>query len=204
MQIPLHVTVQCRDGQFGISDITIIDPRRQAVSHVVVRDTTQEHTAYLVPIAYVVDSSEEKLTLDLSIAELKKMEPFLKMHYVTEDIPEYTGVNYQVHPYVVHEHRVKEEEVELVPPREVTIRRGTKVRALDGKVGTVKELVIDDESGHVTHFTLFEDGWFTDREISIPLTAVDRFIENIVYLNIDKEAIKNLPVLKIRRFWESK
>jgi uncharacterized membrane protein len=66
-----------------------------------------------------------------------------------------------------------------------------KVRATNGKVGEVSE-VITDECGAVTHFVLQESH---KRSVTLPLSAVDRVEDDTVYLKLDKEEIKELPTI---------
>lgn len=66
-----------------------------------------------------------------------------------------------------------------------------KVQASDGHVGTVAKLV-EDEKGTVTHFVLEKAH---KREVTLPLSAVDRVEGGTVYLTLDKEAVGKLPDL---------
>ena len=66
-----------------------------------------------------------------------------------------------------------------------------KVRASDGQVGKVSELVTD-ESGTVTHFVLQES---RKQSVTLPLSAIDRVEGDTVYLKLDKEAVKELPII---------
>ena len=51
---------------------------------------------------------------------------------------------------------------------------GYKVEALDGHAGTVGELVTDPECGEVTHFALEGGRWWGKKEVTLPVSAVER------------------------------
>ena len=66
-----------------------------------------------------------------------------------------------------------------------------KVQAGAGHVGTVGKLV-EDENGTVTHFVVVRAH---KREVTLPLSAVDRVEGGTVYLKLDKAAVGKLPDL---------
>jgi uncharacterized membrane protein len=76
---------------------------------------------------------------------------------------------------------------------------GYKVEALDGYAGTVGELVLDPDGGEVTHFSLKEGHLWGQREVTLPLSTVDRVAGDTVYLKLDKQAIGQLPAIPVRR-----
>jgi uncharacterized membrane protein len=79
------------------------------------------------------------------------------------------------------------------------IRPGMTVEALDGHAGTVSELVTDPSSGEVTHFALEGGRWWGKKEVTLPLSAVERVAEDTVYLKLDRQAIGQLPAIPVRR-----
>ncbi|MGD8626822.1 MAG: DUF1269 domain-containing protein [Anaerolineae bacterium] len=81
---------------------------------------------------------------------------------------------------------------------------GSKVEALDGHAGTAGKLVVDPSSGAVTHFTLEAGHGWGKKEVTLPLSAVERVAGDTVYLKLDKQAIGRLPAVPVRRGDESK
>ena len=81
---------------------------------------------------------------------------------------------------------------------------GSKVEALDGHAGTVGKLVVDPSSGAVTHFALEAGHGWGKKEVTLPLSAVERVAGDTVYLKLDKQAIGRLPAIPVRRGDESK
>jgi uncharacterized membrane protein/sporulation protein YlmC with PRC-barrel domain len=93
------------------------------------------------------------------------------------------------------------EEVEQIPAGQLAVRRGTWVEATDGHVGTVGELVFDPETEQVTHFVLEEGHLWGKKEVTLPLSAIDRIVDDTVYLKLDKEAVEQLPSVPLTRHY---
>lgn len=70
-----------------------------------------------------------------------------------------------------------------------------KVRASDGQIGLVGELLSDESGETVTHLIVYEGHRRGKKELTLPITAVDRVEGDTVYLKLDKEAIEKLPTL---------
>ena len=79
------------------------------------------------------------------------------------------------------------------------IRPGIAVEALDGHAGTVGELVTDPTSGEVTHFALVGGHLWGKKEVTLPVSAVERVAADTVYLKLDRQAISQLPAIPVRR-----
>jgi hypothetical protein len=86
-----------------------------------------------------------------------------------------------------------------VPAGEVAIHPGTHVQATDGRVGIVEELIVAPAAEQVTHFVLEEGHLWGKKDVTIPLSAIDRVEGDTVYLNLDKAAIKELPTIPRKR-----
>ena len=91
--------------------------------------------------------------------------------------------------------------ISWIPPGEMTVRRGTLVDATDGCVGKVGELLVDEASGQITHVVLQEGHMWSKKEVTLPLSAIDRVLEETVYLNLDKQAIEALPSIPVKRHY---
>jgi hypothetical protein len=87
-----------------------------------------------------------------------------------------------------------------VPPGELALRRGARVEATDGYVGQVDELRINSTNMQLTHLVLLERHIFQKREITIPISQIDRIDEGKVYLKLDRQSVKALPTTLIQRW----
>jgi hypothetical protein len=91
------------------------------------------------------------------------------------------------------------EQVEQIPPGELAVHRGTEVEAVDGYVGKVDEFLIDPLTGHITHLVLRTGHLWGERDITIPVSQIDRVAPEGVYLKLDKEAVNELPGITVHR-----
>ena len=91
------------------------------------------------------------------------------------------------------------ETVEHIPPGELAVHHGTKVAARDGRLGHVAELVLDLDTGHISHFVLEEGHLWGKKEVTVPVTAIDYLLENTVYLKLDKKEVESLPAVPVKR-----
>jgi sporulation protein YlmC with PRC-barrel domain len=73
------------------------------------------------------------------------------------------------------------------------------VKTGEGKVGTVDELVVDPDSGNITHLLMLKGHLWGKKDVAIPITAIDLVDADGIHLNIDKEAIKALPTVPVKR-----
>jgi sporulation protein YlmC with PRC-barrel domain len=80
-----------------------------------------------------------------------------------------------------------------IPLNDLALRRGARVEATDGPVGLVDELLINSNNNQVTHLVLLERHIWTKREITIPVSQIDRVYEDVVYLKLDRQSVEQLP-----------
>ena len=115
-------------------------------------------------------------------------------HYATD--PQLT----LLWPYRVPSEQVVVDTRRQIPPGQLAVRRGARVRAADGRVGQVDEFMVDPDSGHITHLVLREGLPWDKRHVDIPISAIDRIEENVVHLSLTKKEIEALPFIQLRRW----
>ena len=93
---------------------------------------------------------------------------------------------------------------EQIPPGELAVYRGARVEAADGKVGVLGEFLVNPLTGHISHLILMEGHLWGKREVTIPVSAIDRIEEDTVYFKLDKKAVESLPSEPVRRHWQFK
>ena len=201
--IPLHAKVQCTDGACGESITVIVNPTTQSVTHFVVKDKSlPDPNERLVPVDQVEEATSQMIRLRCTKTGLAEMEPFTETQFIKTEEPSlaYSQYDSYMFPYVMNVGTVEMPvEVERVPPGEVAIHRGTMVEATDGFLGEVGELVVEPQSGHITHFVLREGHLWGKKEITLPLSAIDYAEFDTVYLKLDKKAVELLPVVPLKR-----
>jgi sporulation protein YlmC with PRC-barrel domain len=202
--VPVYAKVECADGPGGQANTLIVNPTTHKLTHYVVEDKTSHPSVLrLVPVEQVAETTRDTVRLGCTRAELADMEPFLETHYVVrheEPLPTYP-VDGQIHMVpraTVAEDYYEEEEIERIPPGELAVRKGTQVVATDGVVGHVAELVVDLESGYITHMVLEKGHLFGKKEITVPVSAIDYAYADTVHLKLDKKAVSELPATPVR------
>jgi sporulation protein YlmC with PRC-barrel domain len=88
---------------------------------------------------------------------------------------------------------------EAIPADELAVRRGAAVEATDGHVGHVDAFLVDPENDHITHLILGEGHLWGQKDVTIPVSEIERIEEDHVYLKLDKHSIEELPSVPMRR-----
>jgi hypothetical protein len=211
LEIPLNAQVECTDGICGRSEYVVIDPLVDEVTHLVVKQDSAPNTEYVVPIKLISETVVNTLRLRCSKADLETMLPFVKTEYLEEKLPVsnlvfrggmYGAQSYYYLPYVSSEETVRVPvKHKQIPAWEHSVRRGTRVEALDGYVGTVDEFVVNSKSGHITHLVMRKGHLWGQKDVIIPLSAMGNTVADTVFLKLYKNQIKALPTLPLYRRW---
>lgn len=199
-EIPLNAKVECADGPAGQSIKVIVDPKSLQVTHFVVKEKARPHTKRLVPVDQVADTTAASVRLSCTVSELAEMQPFVVTEYRQVDIPRYQDVT-TVGPQQYSDVMTTPVERELVPEGELAVREGVEVEATDGPVGRVDELLVDPETGQITHLVMREGHMWGQKEVLLPLSVIDRTEKETVYLSLDKETVSTM--LSIPARWRS-
>jgi sporulation protein YlmC with PRC-barrel domain len=205
--IPMDTKVRCTDGKCGKSTYVIVNPVEKAITHFVVKyKKLPENRDRLVPVAKIADISEGLISLSCSRAELAKMQPFTTTRYVKTEAPLYIETvvgedpyGYFAEPVVALDTDVASVPEVHIPAHELAIYRGMDVSTGEGKVGAVDEMVVDPDSGNITHLLMRKGHLWGKKDVAIPVTAIDVVDKDRVFLNIDKEAIGALPAVPVKR-----
>jgi sporulation protein YlmC with PRC-barrel domain len=202
MDIPVNAEMYCTDGICGRSSCVIINPVSREVTHVVAKEKRAPHTEHLVPVKWVTETTRDLIRLHCTSDELAKMEPFIETEYIRETIEGYEHLDggYMLWPYRLP--KVKKTisvAHKRIPHGELAVQRGARVHATDGPIGRVDEFLVEPESGHITHLVLREGHLWDPRDVTIPISEIDRIEENAVHLKLDKHSVEVLPVIPVRR-----
>jgi hypothetical protein len=210
MEIPLNAQVECVDGIYGRSLYILINPVLDRVTSLVVREDASPNTEYLVPVDFILETIADTIRLRCSMAELKKMVPFVKTEFVEEKTLNYAGYqggatvmgSHYYMPFISSEITVQSPVHHLqIPPGELAIRRGTHVEATDGYVGKVDEFVVNPENSHITHLVMREGHLWGEKDVIIPLSAMGDTRGDTVFLKLDKHQVESLPAFPVHRLW---
>lgn len=197
--VPINAPVECRDGAAGTSTHVIVNPLSRKVTHFVVRETASARsTERLVPVELVGSTARDRITLSCSRAELAALQPFVETRYVSGETPVDDG--YLFLPLAVARRDTQIPfKIEHVPAGELAFSRGTSVEATDGTAGRVEELLVDPDTGEVTHLVLRRGALLGREELAVPVSAIARVVDDMVFLKIDRSAVAALPTLEVER-----
>ncbi|MGD8406166.1 MAG: hypothetical protein PVJ21_21090 [Anaerolineales bacterium] len=204
MKFPLDVDVHCADGLCGRSTHIILNPVTEQVSHIVVKEDQPPGVERLVSVKLIASTAAEVILLSCTKEIFAKLEPFNQPDFIYTDVPQHaTDPSLTLlWPFVVPVKRIVDDKVRRIPPGELAVRRGARVRATDGWVGRVDEFVVGPVSGNITHLVLREGHPWKEKDITIPVDQIDHIKENTVYLKIDKNTIASMPSVAVKRRWK--
>jgi len=100
-------------------------------------------------------------------------------------------------PYYVPLAAYTTPEQEHIPAGELAIRRGAAVEASDGHAGHVDEFLINPINDHISHLVLREGHLWGRKDVTIPVSQIDHFADNTVYLKLSKQEIETLPSIPV-------
>lgn len=218
-EITIMSEVECTDGVCGKVVSVVIDPVQEIVTHIVVK-TTDPGDERLVPAGAIVSTSEKRIKLNLCMRDVAKTDEFLVSDYVKPEqkiirnitaavpfgamgMPGINGAYGYFWPLTVqygkHTEKYKHENI---PQGQLAIRRGTKVEAKDGYLGTVDEFVVDPDSCTISHLVLRKASFANGKDIAIPYADIADTSEKAVYLSLNKKQVGALPPIELLRHWD--
>lgn len=203
MEIPLGVQVHCTDGRCGRSTYIIVNPTNDEITHLVVRERQPSRIEHLVPISWVKSTAAEVIMLDHTKEEFLNLEQFNQQEFIYTDLPHHaTDPKLTLlWPYAVPAKRVVDSQIRPIPPGQLAVRRGARIRAIDGPVGKIDEFIVDPETCFITHLVLREGNLLGKKYVTIPISEIDKIEEKIVHLKIDKKQVAEMPTIQVKRSW---
>ncbi len=204
MDIPINVDVVCTSELCGRATAIVINPINDQITHVVVSENEFPHISHLVPVNNIFVATPNLIQLRCKKAELKKMETFEETDFISSGILESAlpyNDPYFIWPYGMYEEGPIQFEHENIPAGEIAIHRGTPVYAKDGKVGNVDEFLVDPKNSIITHLVLREGHLWGKKDVTIPMSDIEKILEDEVDLKVDKQTIEKLPAIPVHRLW---
>ncbi len=207
--IPIGAKIICTDGSGGKSTAVVVDPVSHKLTYVAVVEKSLLHgEERLVPVDRVTKTTRDEVYLNCTTQDILNMEPFTRTHYLEIDQGAdgyaYSPPYMTTYPSMTMSPEMSYITVQdrLVPAGEVAIHRGMIVEAMDGPAGQVGELLMDPDSGKITHFLLMKGHGWGKKEIAVQVSLIDRIESETIHLKIDKEKIGQLPSLPVKRTWD--
>ena len=200
--IPLKAKVQCSDSACGKTTNVVLNPVTHKVTHIVMEDKSfGDNRTRMVPAGNIASTTQTQITLSCSKDEVARMKPFITTNFIQESPSgkAYTTGDAYTYPHVINDTAYASVDERHVPLGELEVHVGMQVEASDGKVGKLDELVLDKDSGDITHIQMREGHLWGAKDVAIPVSAVDFTDEKTVYLNIDQKGVGALPAVKVKR-----
>jgi hypothetical protein len=198
MEIPVRAKVQCADGPGGEATHVIVHPATKRVTRLVVREGRSPHVKRLVPFRFVEDATADQIRLRCTQQELSKMQTFLRTSFV-ENTPAYYGRSPADAQSIYTSPKFKKVKQENIPEDELAVDTDTRVRATDGSAGRIGELMVDPASGSISHLMLREGHLWAPKQVTVPISEVERIDDRAVYLRMSRAGIESLPAIAVRR-----
>jgi sporulation protein YlmC with PRC-barrel domain len=195
IDIPINVEVKCCGRNCGRSTHIVLNPVTKEITHLVVKQRAFPHTERLVPVEFVVESTPRLVRLRCDAPHLDTMEEFVKTEFVEPADPHVVGGTLLMWPYTYNTEEHVSRAGAHLPLGELAVRRGARVIAEDGDIGQVDEFVVDRRSEHITHLVMREGSLWDQKDITIPVSCIERIGDEAIYLNIDKASVAALPTL---------
>jgi osmotically-inducible protein OsmY len=199
----IGAAVHCKNGPCGKMKKLVVDSESLEVTDLIVEKGLIHTEDWVVPFSDVDRATEDYVMLSINCIEL-------------EDYPEYRSYDFDaigqklknkaiestyivppVSPYgldpagrfipIIHSQSVH---VNVRPEQEV-ITRGTPVHNKRKKIGSVDHILVDPESGKLTHLVV-DPGLFTN-SVVLHVSKVERVNENGILVNVDEREIDQFP-----------
>ena len=201
-ELPFDANVSCTDGRCGTSVAVTFNEATGVISHLIVEDGSGRQR--FVPMHMVAEADREEVRLSCAARQLEDLPLFMVREYVeraeqqsgdwADDEGEWEdGVDVSSFERSPLDTGVPFE-VERIPEGETGFYRGTEIEATDGHVGRVGALVVEPETGKITHLVLRKGRLWRKQNIRIPLTAVESSEPETVYLNVSKQGLEEFTV----------
>ncbi len=199
--------VSCADGECGWVSRVVVDPVAKLLTHLAVEPEHRLGLARLVPVE-LAEPAPDGIRLACTLAEFERLDAAEETQFVpgTRGYEVYGPDQVLSWPYFqlgdpitdpALEGQVSQTvTIDTLPPHEVGVRRGARVHAADGAIGSVRGLVIDPVSHRVTHLLLQEGHLLGRHQVAIPISAVTKVGEE-VSLSLTRHEVKHLPPVGI-------
>ena len=207
MEIPLRADVHCTDveGPIGCSLYVAVNPVTEQLTHVVVRDRQRSDVERLVPLELVVETVPKRIWLSCTKGEFRGLRPFIVSEFLRakSSVANYDPDGVMVFPYAVSKvgRMTGDQGGRSIPPAELAVRRGSRVETVNGPIGMVNEFVVDPADGGITHLVLRKGHPWGERDVAIPVSAIEYVRGNTLHLSLTKVRIGALPSIPVQRKW---
>ena len=191
IELPLNADVLCMDGVCGQSLELVIDPEDRQLTHLVVKENYGEQVERLVPIGMISGTGSNKIHLCIDKQDLEDLDVFCERDVVMEQYGNHVADGkFQSYSFPVTRQFVVESKA--VPGGNLSFDKDTFVEAVDGRMGKLEKMLVHPQSEGITHMVVRNGSVFGPRECNVPISAIERFSDNTIFLNLNKKEVREL------------
>ncbi|HXF63218.1 MAG TPA: BON domain-containing protein [Caldilineaceae bacterium] len=203
-QFTIGADVYARDGRCGVMRKVVIDPATRRVTDLVVEKGFLQKEDRVLPVSIVERVTTEEIHLSIRSEELEnyplyREEEFIgpapgwqgDWQYQQEEILHwltYYGLPDYPEPIIP---MIRQRVPRGIPSELEVIGRDTPVRNMDGMVGKVDHLLVNQQSWEITHLVV-RKGMLPYRLV-IPISWIKHIDEHGVFIQGNKEQLREAP-----------
>jgi sporulation protein YlmC with PRC-barrel domain len=216
MRLSFGKAVHCEDGSFGELADVVVDPATMRLTHLITSPPTAEPR--LIPIELAEPNGDGgDVTLRCTLAATEQLPSVLEYRNLrsAEQPPEeagwdegvehvltvpYDGIGIGLGQYDGVQASL-DVSYDRVPKGSAELRRASSVVTAGGDyLGGIQGFGLD-ESGRITDVVLDESHFWSRREITIPVDAVQALATDTVTIGLSSEEVAELPAVRVRRWF---
>ncbi len=216
MRLSFGTAVHCQDGSFGDLADVVVDPATMRLTHLITSPPTAEPRLIPIELAETSEAGTE-VTLRCTLAateELASVLEYRNLRSAEEPAGEaewdegvehvvalpYEGVGIGLGQYDGVEASLNVS-YDRVPKGSAELRRASSIVTADGHyLGGVQGFQLG-EGGRITDVVLDESHFWSRREITIPVDAVQDLATDTVTVNLSSDEVAELPAVRVRRWF---
>lgn len=206
LEIVMDGPARCLDGTCGRVAGLVFNPHTGVVTHIILHKEALLQQEFLAPLDLVIRSSDDTLHVNCRSWEVANLKPFHQTTFIPVDPVDYPHVPRAIEDatYEWPMSRTRDGyalalDREEVPEEEQALHRGTIVQARDGKIGYVREFILEPDNNRMLYLVLRRGRLWGRRDVVVPVSAVDHITDETVYLTLDKKAVGELPRIPAHR-----
>ncbi len=199
MNVDIRAEVHCIDGAAGRCTRVVVNPTTLQMNNLVVKEDEYPLAERLVPLKYVISTDANGIKLDRTRLQFALMEEFMVLDHVQVDVPDYhesaeaVFMGEQIPAKAVTTAILREN----IPAGELAIDSNTRVEAIDGWVGQVDELEVEQETGQITSLVMRTGHLWEPKGVAIPAALIDRLGKEAAFVKLHRLDIEALAVVPV-------
>ena len=201
MHISLNAKVDCTDGHAGQTTCVIINPVTRQLTHIIVAEKGSTHMKRLVPLELIKNGNSGHIQLSCTTPQLATLRPFLEMEYPRNGALYFSFEADKFHswPYESSIQMPVPPQLEQISPEELAIHQDSPVETLNGRIGKVKAFLVNPTNKELTAIAIQAGYFWQKQDITLPISQVDHFEKDLVFLKLDKQHLKRLAAIQAQR-----